>query len=237
MKRFGYGLVVLSFLVFMGCSKESASPDQPTASQPAVAAPAPADRAAKQPERYRPTRDAIQSKTLTIPAGTQVSVRTDELIDSANASDGQTYPGEITADVKDAAGDIVIPHGADAHLVIKSATQGGKIRGQSDLVVDLQSVIVGGQEYMLHTNDFVEDGRQGVGANKRTAEFVGGGAGIGTLIGAIAGHGKGAAIGAGAGAGAGALTEILTKGSSIKIPAETEMTFQLEQPLRVVERK
>ena len=46
----------------------------------------------------------------------------------------------------------------------------------------------------------------GVGANKRTAEMVGGGAVLGTLIGAIAGGGKGAAIGAVAGAGAGAGT-------------------------------
>ena len=80
-------------------------------------------------------------------------------------------------------------------------------------------------------------GKEGIGLNKRTAEFAGGGAAIGALIGAIAGHGKGAAIGAATGAGGGALTEILTKGGSIKIPAETVMTFKLDQPLRVVERK
>ena len=35
------------------------------------------------------------------------------------------------------------------------------------------------------------------------------------------------------GAGGGALTEAITKGDSIRIPAETLMTFKLEQPLLV----
>jgi hypothetical protein len=83
------------------------------------------------------------------------------------------------------------------------------------------------------TSEIAEKGRDGVGANKRTAEFAGGGAAVGAIVGAIAGHGKGAAIGAGSGAGAGALTEILTKGGSIKVPAETVMTFKLERPLRI----
>jgi outer membrane lipoprotein SlyB len=56
---------------------------------------------------------------------------------------------------------------------------------------------------------------------------------LGAIIGAIAGGGKGAAIGAGAGAGAGALTQVVTKGGAIKVPAESVLTFQLDRPLRV----
>jgi hypothetical protein len=63
--------------------------------------------------------------------------------------------------------------------------------------------------------------------------MVGGGAVLGTLIGAIAGGGKGAAIGAAAGAGAGAGTQILTRGKSVKVPAETTLRFKLDQPLRL----
>ncbi len=73
-----------------------------------------------------------------------------------------------------------------------------------------------------------------MGANKRTAEYTGGGAAIGAIIGAIAGGGKGAAIGAGSGAGAGAITQMVTKGGSIKVPVETVLTFKLDKPLRVV---
>jgi hypothetical protein len=79
----------------------------------------------------------------------------------------------------------------------------------------------------------VKKGRDGVGANRRTATFTGGGAAIGAIIGAIAGGGRGAAIGAASGAGAGAGTQIVTKGAAIRIPAETILTFQLAAPLQV----
>src|SRR5262249_44696998 len=154
-----------------------------------------------------------------------------------SAAEGQSYAGEITKDVKDADGAVVIPRGANAKLVIKSATKGGRIRGASDLAIDLQSVSVAGKQYLVDASDYVEKGRQGIGANKRTGEYVGGGAGLGTSIGAIAGGGKGAAIGAASGAGAGAIAQVMTKGKSISIPAETLMTFQLEKALRIVERK
>jgi hypothetical protein len=187
--------------------------------------------------RARPDREAIKTKTFEISAGTEVAVRNDEAIDSSKAAEGQTYAAEVTDDVRDAKGDVVIPRGANAQLVIRSASGGGRIRGASDLVVDLQSVSVAGQQYALTATDFVEKGKDGVGANKRTAEYAGGGAALGAVIGAIAGQGKGAAIGAASGAGAGALAQVLTKGGSVKIPAETLMTFKLEKPVRIVERR
>lgn len=179
-----------------------------------------------------PQDSSITTKTYQVPAGAKISVRTEETIDSARAVEGQVYPAEVTADVLDAAGDVVIPRGSNAQIVIKSSSKGGHIRGASDLVMDLASVSVNGQMYQLQTRDVAERGHNGVGANKRTAEFVGGGAAVGAIIGAIAGHGKGAAIGAGSGAGAGAVTEIATKGH-IKVPVESVLTFQLDQPLVV----
>ena len=204
-------------------ANESARNSRPTASEA--------------PARYHPDRTAIQTKTFETPAGTEISVRNNETIDSSKAVEGQSYAAEVTADVRDANGAVVIPSGANAQLVIKSMTSGGKIRGASDLVIALQSVSIDGQQYAVHTTDIQKEGSQGIGVNKRTGEYVGGGAALGAIIGAIAGQGKGAAIGAAAGAGGGALTQILTKGNSIKIPAETLMTFRLDQSLRVVERK
>lgn len=203
--------------------------DAATAAAPAP--PAPAPPAPAPPATPEPA--AITTKTFAVPAGTEISVRTDETIDSGRAVEGQVYAAQVTRDVRDSAGDIVIPRGANGQLVIRSVSRGGHFRGSSDLVLDLGSVSIGGQRYELQTTSVAERGRQGVGANKRTAEFAGGGAAIGSIIGAIAGHGKGAAIGAGAGAGGGALTEILTKGR-IKVPAESVLTFRLEQPLSVV---
>ena len=217
--------------VTAGNRPSTPGPSAPGSSAPGSSAPASA------PPRPRPDRAAIRTTTFQIPAGTEISVRNDEAIDSSKSVEGQTYAAEVTEDVHDANGAVVIPRGANAQLIIKSASNGGRIRGASDLVVDLKSISVDGQQYAVTATDFEQQGREGVGANKRTAEFTGGGAALGAIIGAIAGQGKGAAIGGASGAGAGALTQILTKGSSVKVPAETLMTFKLEKPVRVVERR
>ena len=184
-------------------------------------------------QHYHPEDPTVTTKTFVIEPGTSISVRNEETIDSARAVEGQTFAAEVTKDVLDAAGDCVIPHGANAQIVIKSAAKGGHFRGASDLVLDLNAVSVGGRQYQLDTANVVERGHDGVGANKRTAKFAGGGAVVGAVIGAIAGHGKGAAIGAGSGAGAGVLTEVLTKGPSVRVPVESVLTFKLEQPVQV----
>ena len=186
---------------------------------------------------YHPTQAEIHTKTYVLPAGTKVAVRTEDTIDSAKAAEGQTYAAEVADGVLDENGDVVIPRGSNAQIVIRSASKGGRFHGASDLVLDLQSISVEGQEYLVSTTDVKQTGRQGVGANKRTAEMTGGGAALGAIIGAIAGGGKGAAIGAGAGAGGGVLTQVLTKGGSIKVPSETVLTFQLDKPVRIVEAK
>ena len=180
-----------------------------------------------------PMESAIKTKTYGLPVGTQVAVRTEETIDSAKAVEGQIFAAEIASNVVDAAGDIVIPKGANAQIVVKSATKGGKIQGASDLIIDLKTVSIDGRLYRIDTADIREKGKSGVGMNKRTAEYTGVGAGIGAIIGAIAGHGKGAAIGAGSGAGAGSLTQILTRGPSIKIPVESVLTFRLDHEFHV----
>lgn len=213
--------------------------DDTTAAQN-VAAPTPGGSVSKasadsHEHHYHPTRAEIHTKTYVVPAGAKVSVRTEDTIDSGTAAEGQTYAAEVTADVVDSNADVVIPRGSNAQIVIRSASKGGRFRGASDLVLDLQSISVEGQQYTVSTTDLRQTGKQGVGANKRTAEFAGGGAAVGAIIGAIAGGGKGAAIGAGAGGGGGALTQVLTKGGSIKVPAETILTFQLDQPVKIVQ--
>lgn len=185
------------------------------------------------PLRDHPIESAIKTKTYTLQAGTKISVRTDEPIDSGKGVEGQSYDAEVSRDVLDSAGDVVIPRGSNAHIVIRSASKGGRFKGSADLVLDLQSVSVDGRLYQLDTTDVARRGTAGMGKNKRTAEFVGGGAVVGTIIGAIAGHGKGAAIGAASGAAAGAATQVLTRGNSVRVPAESLLTFQLDKPLRV----
>jgi hypothetical protein len=199
----------------------------PAAEPGTTSAPAAADQA-NTPESARELQPKYE-----LPVGTKVAVRTFETIDSATSSEGHTFPGEVTKNVVDGTGKIVIPARSNVEIVIKSASKGGRFRGTSDLVLDLKSVTIGGKRYGIETAAISKVGKQGLGANKRTATYTGGGAALGAIIGAIAGGGKGAAIGAVSGAGAGAATQTITKGGSIKVPAETILTFQLDHPLRI----
>jgi hypothetical protein len=173
----------------------------------------------------------------TIPAGTTIEVRNNDAIDSATAEVGQTYSGVVEREVVDANGRVAIPRGASATLVVRSASGQGKLQGRSDLAVDVSDVVVGGHRYRLETSDFVEKGKEGVGTNKRTGVFAGGGAALGGIIGAIAGGGKGAAIGALSGAGAGTVTQGVTRGKAVRIPSETLLSFKLEAPVRIHEMR
>jgi hypothetical protein len=161
-----------------------------------------------------------------IPSGTQLSIRTNEAIDSRTANAGQRFSAVMAEDVRDSSGAVAIPRGSDIVLVIRRVAE-------NDLVLDIDSLVVAGQRYVVSTVDLEQKGRQGIGANKRTAEMVGGGAALGAIIGAIVGGGKGAAIGAGVGAAGGAGAEVLTKGKEVRIPAETLLNFKLDSDLRL----
>jgi len=162
----------------------------------------------------------------TIDAGTTINVRTNESIDASD-SDGRVFSGVVEQDVTSRNGNIAIQRGSDVELIVKRVSD-------REVALDLDSVTVNGRRYGIDTEESVvsSEQREGIGANERTGKYVGGGAVLGAIIGAIAGGGKGAAIGAGAGAAAGAGTQVLTRGGTIKVPAESLLTFRLSQPLR-----
>ena len=163
----------------------------------------------------------------TIDGGATIVVRTNETI-HAKKNDGRVYSGVVDQDVLDQNGNVAIPRGSEAELIVRRA-------GDRDLLLDLESITVNGRRYAVAANpaDLGSGQREGVGGNSRTGKFVGGGAILGTIIGAIAGGGKGAAIGAVSGAAAGAGTQTLTRGPSVRVPAESLLTFRLERPLQV----
>ena len=175
------------------------------------------------------TRPAPPKDAKVIPTGTEIHIRTNENIDSDNASPGQRFSAEVTEAVSDLSGGIAIPAHSPAKLLILTESGGGG--GSPYLVLDLDTVTISGKVHRVYTSELKESNDKGFGKNKRTAEMLGGGAAIGGLLGAIFGGGKGAAIGAGAGAGGGFLTQIFTKGRQVKVPAETTLHFRLERPL------
>lgn len=165
-----------------------------------------------------------------VPRGTQIVVRTDEPIVVNHWDRGRIYRGEIAQDVYATDGDLAFSRGTPVEMTVRE-------EGDGDLVVDLESIITGRRRFLVDgsSEEYSAGSRPGVGENRRTAKYVGGGALIGSIIGAIAGGGKGAAIGAAAGAASGAGAQIVTRGREIRIPAESVLTFRLDRPLRYVE--
>jgi hypothetical protein len=162
----------------------------------------------------------------TISEGTTIPVRTNDAIDARDTGNGRVYSGVVDRDVVDDHGRIAIPRGADVELMVRDI-------GHHTLALDLDAVVVNGKRYSVTTYDVTRSGHEkdGVGANRRTGKFLGGGALFGTVLGAVAGGGKGAAIGALAGGAAGAVGQIATRGKRVHVPAESVLTFQLRQPL------
>lgn len=165
-----------------------------------------------------------------IPAGTTLVIRTNERISTDQA--GQTYSAQVAESVENQSGQLLVPKGSPAELIVLETSSGGTV-GTPTLVLGVRSITVNGMRYNVTTAAYEKQGEEGIGANRRTAEMVGGGAALGTLIGAVAGGGKGAVIGAIAGAAGGAAVQVLTRGKEIQVPAETLLTFRLEQPWRL----
>ena len=168
-----------------------------------------------------------------IPSGSQISVRTNEAIQADKNSAGRTYTAQIAQDIMGANGQLLVPRGSPATLTVAPVSNSGisgAISGDQ-VALGLQSINVNGQNYMVASAAQNVGNDRGIGANKRTAEMTGGGAVLGTLIGAVAGGAKGAIIGAVVGGGAGAAAQVATRGSNVNVPAESVLTFKLDQPL------
>lgn len=165
--------------------------------------------------------------SATLPAGTPISVRITEAIDTDRNRVGDTF----TALLEDplVSGDTTIaPRGTEVTGRIAYSKESGRISGKSELILELSSLKLNNRSYPLKTSDYSEVGSS---QGRRTATAAGGVAALGAIVGAIAGGGKGAAVGAATGAAVGTGAAVLTRGQTLKIPAETILEFRLEAPL------
>lgn len=167
---------------------------------------------------------------VTVPAGTELSVRVNEEISSEKVAAGDAFTGTLDAPVY-VGESIVIPAHADVQGRVVEVKSAGKFAGRSELFLQLTRVSYGGQSYNIKTDLWR---KYGASRGKNTAAKVGGGAAIGAVIGGIAGGGKGAAIGAGIGAGAGTGAQAITKSEQIVVAPEALLTFSLDAPVAVV---
>jgi hypothetical protein len=168
---------------------------------------------------------------IELPTGTRLRVRLDTDLGSKISQPGDTFRASVADDVtRD--GETIIPRGARAEGTVVDAKPLGRFKGGASLVIRLERVHTKWGSYPVSTSSI---DRAEKGKGKRSAGFIGGGAGFGALIGGLAGGGKGAAIGALAGGGAGTAGSAFTGNQQIVLPAETLLTFRLDKPVHITQ--
>jgi BON domain len=201
----------------------------------AVPAPEPSPNAGTRSAQSRPRRAAGRSShsgpvaAMTIPEGTALSVRLIDALDSDHNKAGDSFRATLESPVT-VAGRVVIPRDADVEGEVVAAQGGAHFAGRSNLSLTLTRLVIGAKAYEVETDEFT---REGAARGKRTAEMIGGGAGLGALVGGLTNGGKGALIGAAAGAGAGTGVQALTHGEQVKLPSESVLQFRLKSPITV----
>jgi BON domain len=201
------------------------APQEPAHAPSPIAAPAPTQISASTPT----PQPAPQPRQVEVPVNSTLTVRMIDSVDSSVNRTGEIFHATLQAPVL-VDNQIVVPRGADIYVRLASSKKAGRLRGKSELHLELLKMEFQGRSYSLYSSTYSVTGTS---RGKNTAKKAGSGAAIGAVIGAIAGAGAGAAIGAGIGAGAGVVLNGATRGKQVKIPSETDLDFQLEQPVTV----
>jgi hypothetical protein len=250
---FGSAALFLAFAIALaGCqqaemptTEEAATGEASEPSDAAAPAPAPADQRAAAPRAPQPSSAASSSsaapaprpaapRSITLDAGTPLTVRTTSTISTKSHKAGDTFAASLEEPL--AEGNMVIaPKGSSVVGRIVESDPGGRVSGVAHITVALDSIeTADGQTVSLDTNPLRIEARS---TATKDAAKVGIATGIGAAIGAIAGGGKGAGIGAATGAGAGTGVVLATRGDAAEIASESVLDFQLTSPVTITEAR
>jgi hypothetical protein len=165
--------------------------------------------------------------SMTIPAGTTVTVRMAESVDSESSHAGQIVRATVDTPVM-INGRVAVPQGAEAIGRVTSIENPGRFRGRAVVAMELTALNFDGKSIGVMTSAYQEVGNA---RGKQTTKYVGGGGVLGTLLGAFTGGKKGAFIGMTVGAASGAVAHVVRGREPLTIPAESLVLFTLQSPL------
>jgi hypothetical protein len=198
---------------------------------PAVVEPEPVPAVTPAPAPEPPA--APEPHSVTVTAGTLLTVRMGQTISSEQNVAGDTFTGTLDQPLV-IDGFIIAERGSRVQGRVVEADRAGRVKGRALVAVELTRFHTSdGQDIRVQTQAFERQGSKSTGED---AAKVGIGAAIGAIIGAVAGGGKGAGIGAGVGGAAGAGSVMMTRGKSAVIPVETRLSFRVQEPVTITEQ-
>jgi len=166
--------------------------------------------------------------SVSIPAGTTLTIRIDQHISVKTSHAGDMFTGEVVDPVLASDNSVLLPKGASVGGVVDVSHRRGHFKGSSLLELRLTSLTLNGTQYPLATRDLAR-GKKGKG--RRSTALIAGGSGLGMLVGGVATGGVGLVVGGLVGGGAGTAAAGLTGNRDIEIPAESIVRFKLADDL------
>jgi hypothetical protein len=168
--------------------------------------------------------------SLTVPAGTYLTVRINQPLSSDRNQQGDAFSASLVKPLV-VNGVVLAEPGQTIGGRVTEAVKAGRIEGVAKLGVQLTDLtLVDGQQIPIHSSLISRSGPTSVG---RDVGAIAGTTALGAAVGAAADWGRGAAIGAGAGAAVGIIGVLVTRGHPSVLYPEQVLTFRIEAPLTV----
>ncbi|HEY3278991.1 MAG TPA: glycine zipper domain-containing protein [Gemmatimonadales bacterium] len=219
-------------LTLAPADSQAALRDVPAPAAAAPSTPVPPPRTA--PPRQPPPKPAAPA-TATLGSGTHFDMAAGDTISSRTAKVGDSFSARVVEEVKNAAGQVVIPAGSVVNGTITAVKPAPDPATPGTLTLAVSSVTVRGTNYPLEASiDSLETIHKGRAINTRDAAKVGAGAAAGAILGRVlGGNKKGTIIGGVVGGAVGAGVAANTKDSDIVLPAGAHIIVTLTKALTV----
>jgi hypothetical protein len=156
-------------------------------------------------------------RVYTLPAGTMVCVVMLDSVDSSVNRVGQTFTGTLAFPLT-SGDEVVVAEGTEVLVMLTQARQAGSQQGSSQLELALKSITYRGTTYELYSSMVTAEGES---RGRHSAHRSGV---VGTIIGKV----KGVLIKVGIGTSDSSGHHLSTRGPSVRVPAQTELDFTLQ---------
>lgn len=200
---------------------QQAAPPQGAYQQPAYQQPAYQQAPPPAAPRYAPT-------SVTLPAGTWITMRLNEPLSSNHNQTGDAFTGTLLEPLI-ANGLLIARRGETVTGIVTEAQKAGHVSGVSHLKLELTGIQLADGRQIQIKSKLIE--RRGNTSYGRDAAAIGATTGVGAAIGAGVNGGVGAGVGAAAGLVVSTIGVLLTRGRPVVVGPETPLTFAMETPI------